>query len=94
MNEIKKIISGHGNTEEMNIASVNAVEKTDKHFKKRERQSGYNPPKYVKPKTIRKDGSSEGSKHSIKIIRTQGCIIDFETWVNDKIRQTKKENDN
>lgn len=87
------ITNGRGQTEEMNFVAKQQAEKTAKEFKKEPRKSGYIPPTYINKKQTKKDGSREGGKHETKITKGKGYVKDFETWVNDKMRETKDYNE-
>ena len=86
------ITNGHGITQEMNTIADRKAEETKKEFKMAEKEQGYKPPKFENEKNNKKDESSEGNKYSVKINKGQGYVKDFDSWVNDKIKETEKDN--
>lgn len=86
------ITNGHGTVEDMNNVSSESAEKTQKDFKKEGRKTGYPTPEYVPQKPKQGNGGQEGDKKAIKIAHGQGYVVDFETWVSSKIRETKSDN--
>lgn len=87
------ITNGHGQTEEMNVVAQQQAEQTEKEFKKEPRKTGYVPPMYIHKKENKKDESSEGGKHETNITQGRGYVQDFDTWVNDKAKETKDYNE-
>ena len=92
VDDTEVITSGKGNAGDMNSIASNRADKTKKDFKKEDRKSGYNPPKYEAPKRKGDERLISVDKNIGKINAGSGHVLDFESYIKTLSDKTKKEN--